>query len=287
MSAQEFFTAGAKVTLAEIPTTPPDDLLREEIEKEFQRYGQELFELQDLLFASRANGVLIVLQGRDTAGKDGTVKHVMSFLIPRGVQVVSFGVPTEEEQQHDFLWRIHKFAPRRGEIAIFNRSHYEDLLVPRVLQTVPESEWRSRFDAINGFEKVLFRGGTIVIKFFLHISKEEQERRLLAREQEVKKSYKLSTEDWKARSLWDEYTEANEEAISRCSSPEAPWFVVPSDKKWYRNYVVCRAVTRLLRPYRKAWEDQLLAVGARKREELDNYRAALAHQGSKSHKKSK
>ncbi|MFO0948439.1 MAG: PPK2 family polyphosphate kinase [Planctomycetota bacterium] len=284
MSAMEFTNVDAKVSLAEIPTIPPTGVKKEEIEAEFQQFGQELFELQDLLFASRANSVLIVLQGRDTAGKDGTVKHVTSFLIPRGVQVVSFGIPTEEEQQHDFLWRVHKHAPRHGEIAIFNRSHYEDVLVPRVRQAIPESAWRSRYDAINSFEKTLFRDGTIVIKFFLHISIEEQEQRLLDREKDPKKSYKLSTEDWKARSLWNEYTEANEEAISRCSSPEAPWLIVPSDKKWYRNYVVCKTVVQILRPYRKAWEDQLLAVGARKREELELYRASLAGKG---HKKSK
>src|SRR5688572_25385902 len=170
---------------------------------------------------------MVVLQGRDTAGKDGTIKHVAGCLNPRGVQVVSFGVPTEEERQHDFLWRVHRHAPRHGELAIFNRSHYEDVLVVRVNELVPASLWRKRYGHIRDFEGTLAEHGTIILKFFLHITKEEQEERLLEREKDPKAAWKLNPRDWEDRERWEDYTRAYEEALARTAAPHAPWYVVP------------------------------------------------------------
>jgi len=190
------------------------------------------------------------------------------------VIVSSFGVPTEEERQHDFLWRIHRQAPRGGELAIFNRSHYEDVLVVRVHDLVPKSLWKERFDHINSFEELLAEHGTIVLKFFLHISKEEQEKRLLEREQDPSTAWKLNVNDWKERELWDEYTDVYEDAISRCSTGHAPWTIVPADSKWYRNLVVAEAITDAMRPHREEWLKTLDREGKEGRRELEEYRKA-------------
>jgi PPK2 family polyphosphate:nucleotide phosphotransferase len=240
--------------------------------KEFDTLGQELFDLQDLLWGSRKNSVLVILQGRDSAGKDGAIKHVVGYLNPRGVHVTSFGVPTHEEIEHDFLWRIHRHAPRKGEFAIFNRSHYEDVLAVRVHELVPKELWDERYGHIRDFEELLAEHGTIVLKFFLHISRGEQKKRLLKREEDPRTAWKLNAGDWEERELWDEYTEAYEDAISRTSTKLAPWHIVPADSKWYRNLVVARTVASALRPHRKAWQRHLDEEGARKRAELEAWR---------------
>jgi PPK2 family polyphosphate:nucleotide phosphotransferase len=197
---------------------------------------------------------------------------VAGYLNPRGVSVTSFGVPSEEEREHDFLWRIHCHAPRKGEFAIFNRSHYEDVLVVRVHELVPESLWKERYGHIRDFEELLFEHGTIVLKFFLHISREEQEKRLIEREKEPRKAWKINAGDWEDREHWDDYTKAYEDALSRTATRRAPWTLVPADSKWYRNLVVARTIAEALRPYRGEWQKKLDEVGARKKAELANWR---------------
>ncbi|HYO52519.1 polyphosphate kinase 2 family protein [Archangium sp.] len=263
---------GEKVRLDSISAAPPKETDRDEAKRELDELGEELFDLQDLLWGARMNSVLIVLQGRDTAGKDGTIKHVAGYLNPRGVSVASFGVPSEEEREHDFLWRIHRYTPRQGELAIFNRSHYEDVLVVRVHGLVPESLWKERYGHIRDFEEMLAEHGTLILKFFLHISREEQEQRLLAREKEPRKAWKINAGDWEDREHWDDYTQAYEEALSRTSTKGAPWTIVPSDSKWYRNLVVARTLVETLRPHREAWQERLDEVGARKKAQLEAWR---------------
>ncbi|MCY1047221.1 polyphosphate kinase 2 family protein [Corallococcus sp. bb12-1] len=262
----------AKLKLDRISAAPPKKADRDEAKTEFDALGEELFDLQDLLWGAKMNSVLIVLQGRDTAGKDGTIKHVVGSLNPRGVSVTSFGVPSTEEREHDFLWRVHREAPRKGEFSIFNRSHYEDVLVARVNSLVPKPLWKLRYQHIRDFESLLTEHGTIVLKFFLHISQEEQEQRLLAREQEPRKAWKISAGDWEDRKHWGDYTRAYEEVFARTSTEQAPWHLVPSDAKWYRNLVVARTVAEALRPYRKQWQERLDEVGVEKKTELKAWR---------------
>ncbi len=272
MDSIRFDKTNEKVRLADISEAPPRGVDKNEARKELETLGDELFDLQDLLWGARMNSVLIVLQGRDTAGKDGVIKHVAGFLNPRGVSVTSFGVPTEEEREHDFLWRIHRHTPRKGELSIFNRSHYEDVLVVRVHGLVPESLWKERFGHIRDFEELLVEHGTIVLKFFLHISREEQERRLIEREKEPRKAWKINAGDWEDREHWDDYTQAYEEALSRTAAKKAPWTIVPADSKWYRNLVVARSLVEALRPYRQDWQNKLDEVGARKKAQLAEWR---------------
>jgi PPK2 family polyphosphate:nucleotide phosphotransferase len=273
MDFEVFDKPDAKIKLRSISTEPPKGLTEEAVQEEFAALGQELFDLQDLLWGARLNSVLVILQGLDTAGKDGAVKHVVGQLNPRGVFVTSFGSPTPEELEHDFLWRIHRHAPRKGEFAIFNRSHYEDVLVARVRKLVPKSLWKERYGHIRDFEELLAEHGTLILKFFLHISRGEQKKRLLKREEDPRKAWKLSAGDWEDRALWGDYTHAYEEALSRTSTKLAPWHVVPADAKWYRNLVVARALASALRPHRKEWQQFLDAQGALKKDQLKTWRA--------------
>ncbi|MFL6571911.1 MAG: polyphosphate kinase 2 family protein, partial [Burkholderiales bacterium] len=205
-----FDRAGGKVRLEEISAEPPEGMTREGAEPRLAVLGEELFELQDEMFASKASSALVVLQGRDTAGKDGTIKHVAGYLNPRGLSVVSFGVPTAEEREHDFLWRVHRHTPRLGEFAIFNRSHYEDVLVVRVHDLVPKALWKVRYEHIVDFEALLAQHDTLVLKYFLHITKKEQKKRLIERESRPETAWKLNAGDWQEREYWDDYTEAYE-----------------------------------------------------------------------------
>jgi len=267
-----FDSAGAKVRLDNISTRPPGKIQKAEAQARFQEVNDELFALQDLMWGAKTHSLLVVLQGRDAAGKDGTIKHVVGGLNPRGIHVVSFAKPTEEELRHDFLWRVHLRTPRLGEVGIFNRSHYEDVLVVRVQQLVKKSVWKLRYGHINDFESLLAEHGCILLKFFLHISPEEQEQRLLAREKDPLDAWKLSVQDWKDREKWEEFTEAYEDAISRCAAPHAPWMVVPSDAKWFRNLVVAQALVDALRPYRKEWHETLAEHGKVAGAELEAFR---------------
>jgi PPK2 family polyphosphate:nucleotide phosphotransferase len=207
---------------------------------------KRLDELQYLLYAGREHALLVILQGLDAAGKDGTIRHVMSGVNPQGCHVTSFKVPSTEEKAHDFLWRIHKAIPAVGDIGIFNRSQYEDVLVVRVHNLVPESEWSKRYDEINDFEKMLYQNHVRTLKFFLHISKDEQKKRFQERIDNPDKRWKISMDDFKERRFWDEYTKAYEDTLCRCSTDMAPWFVIPANKKWFRNLAVSHIITETL-----------------------------------------
>ncbi len=208
--------------------------------------NRRLEQLQELLWAEHRHRLLVVLQAMDTGGKDGTIRHVFDGTNPQGVRVAAFKRPTPAELAHDYLWRVHPHVPGDGEIAIFNRSHYEDVLVVRVHGLVPEDRWRRRFDHIVAFERLLADEGTTIVKFFLHISKEEQRERLQARLDEPHKRWKFSKGDLAERRRWDDYTVAYEEALSRTSTTYAPWYVVPADRKWYRNLVVSKVLVDTL-----------------------------------------
>lgn len=210
------------------------------------KLGQRLDALQDLLYAGHEHKLLIVLQGMDTAGKDGAIRKVFASMDPLGIRVASFGVPTEEELDHDFLWRVHRQVPGKGEIVIFNRSHYEDVLVVRVRNLVPKSVWRERYDQINDFEKMLADTGTVILKFFLHIDADEQKERLQARIDDETKRWKFRKGDLDDRKLWRDYQSAYEDAISRTSTEWAPWYVVPANAKWYRNVVISQTIVEAL-----------------------------------------
>jgi PPK2 family polyphosphate:nucleotide phosphotransferase len=207
---------------------------------------QRIDEQQYSLYAEAKRSILIVLQGMDTAGKDGLIRHVMTAFNPQDCRVTSFKVPTSEEAKHDFLWRIHRAAPERGEVAIFNRSHYEDVLVVRVHELVPEAQWSRRYEMINAFEKHLHQHGTRVLKFFLHISAEEQRRRLLARLDESSKNWKFGAADIAERKLWKSYQRAYADALARCNTRHSPWHIVPADHKWYRDLAVSEVVADVL-----------------------------------------
>ncbi len=200
------------------------------------------------------------------------VRKILDFCNAQSFRVEPFKVPTAEELAHDFLWRIHQKTPGRGSITIFNRSHYEDVLVVRVHKLVPESVWKKRFDHINHFEALLADNDTIIVKFYLHLSKEEQEERLLAREQETEKAWKLSAGDWKERELWDDYRKAYGDILNKCATPQAPWFIVPADRKWFRNLAVIQQLVLALRPHKQAWLDSLRATGEKAKAEIDAFR---------------
>jgi PPK2 family polyphosphate:nucleotide phosphotransferase len=198
----------------------------------------ELDHLQELFYADARRGLLVILQGMDTSGKDGVIRHVFQGVNPQGVRVASFRAPTPEESSHDFLWRIHRSTPSKGEIVIFNRSHYEDVLIARIHNLVPRKVWNQRFHAINGFERELTEEGVSILKFFLHISREEQGRRLRDRIKDPTKRWKLSVADFHERRYWKRYMSAYEEVLRRTSTAWAPWYLLPSDHKWYRNLAV-------------------------------------------------
>jgi PPK2 family polyphosphate:nucleotide phosphotransferase len=230
-------------------------------ERRMRRDADALAGLQELLYAAQTHAVLIVLQGIDTAGKDGTIRHVFTGVNPQGCHVAAFREPTPEEAAHDYLWRVHRETPALGEITIFNRSHYESVLVERVHGIVPKEVWKKRYEEINAFENVLVRSGTIVLKFFLHISKSEQKHRLQARLADPDRRWKASPDDWKERRLWKEYRSAFEEMLSKTSTRRAPWFVIPSDVKWFRNLLVARTIVRALHPREKKWREAVRRRG--------------------------
>lgn len=211
-----------------------------------QKTIQRLDELQELFYAVKKRALLVVLQGMDAAGKDGTIRHVMSGVSPQGCSVTSFKVPNTEELAHDFLWRIHKAVPEKGMIGIFNRSHYEDVLVVRVHKLVPKTVWKARYDEINRFEKNLSENDVAILKFFLHISKEEQKKRFDERLNDPRKKWKFSKADTTERRRWDDYVTAYEAALTRCNTESAPWFIIPSDHKWFRNLAVSRILAETL-----------------------------------------
>jgi PPK2 family polyphosphate:nucleotide phosphotransferase len=238
---------GSKVKLKKIdPAFTDGHKSHKSAAKEIAHDQEKLCELQDLLYAEHGHSLLICLQAMDTGGKDGVINHVLSAMNPQGCRVAAFKQPTPLEAAHDFLWRAHKAAPARGEVVIFNRSHYEDVLVVRVHNLVPKRIWSQRYDEINDFESTLAANGTQILKFFLHISKEAQLKRFKERLDDPSKHWKISEADYKERGFWDEYTAAYEEALSRCSTKHAPWFVIPADHKWFRDLAIARIVVEHL-----------------------------------------
>src|SRR5215471_3809927 len=225
------------------------DDTREKSLKLCQRIG----ELQELLHADARQALLIVLQGMDTSGKDGTVRHVLQSVNPAGVETANFKAPSAEELAHDFLWRVHKVVPRFGNIGVFNRSHYEDVLIVRVLKSQPTHVWRARYDQINAFEKHLTANGVVILKFFLHISRAEQAERLKARIADPRKNWKFQPDDLKMRAHWPKFMKAYEDAINYCSTHYAPWHVIPANRKWYRDYLIAKTVVRALEGMRLKW----------------------------------
>ncbi|NHC34870.1 polyphosphate kinase 2 family protein [Scytonema millei] len=240
-------TPNEPIQLSQIdPDTCESYQSKKEIEAELEYYRDRLSLLQERLYAEQQRSLLIVLQAMDTGGKDGTIKHVFQGINPQGCRVWSFKNPSQEELSHDFLWRYHQRTPQRGMINIFNRSHYEDVLIVRVKQLVPEAVWQKRYHSINEFEQMLVLNNVSIIKFFLHISKDEQKRRLEKRLEDPDKRWKFSINDVNERKLWDDYQQAYEDAINYCSTEYAPWYVVPANKKWYRNLVIARAIADTL-----------------------------------------
>lgn len=211
-----------------------------------QNLKKRMSELQYRLYAERKNGLLIVFQGIDTSGKDSTIRHVISAFNPQSCAVKAFKEPTTEDLSHDFLWRIHKRAPSRGEIVVFNRSHYEDIIQPRVHKTIHKSIWSQRYEHINAFERCLSDNSIKIIKFFLHISKEEQRKRLEERMNDPSKQWKASESDITERKFWNSYTVAYQDIINRCSNLWAPWYIIPANKKWFRNLVVALIIVDTL-----------------------------------------
>lgn len=265
-------TGKKKIKLKDFDPDYDAGLTREAAEAQTAELCTELMKLQELLYAASEQSVLIVLQGRDTSGKDGTIRVVTGPLNSAGCNVASFKVPTSTELAHDFLWRVHAQTPARGQITIFNRSHYEDVLVVRVHNLAPKKVWKKRYEQINHFEKLLTDSNTLILKFYLHISAQEQEERLLEREQDKTKYWKLSLGDWKEREFWDAYTAAYEGALNQCSTKDAPWHIVPANKKWFRNLAVAKTLVDTLKPYKKGWLKKLEAMGAEEKALIEEFR---------------
>jgi len=230
-----------------------EGLDKEKTREKTLRLCQRIGEFQELLYADASQSLLILLQGMDTSGKDGAVRHVLQCVNPAGVQTSNFKAPSHEELAHDFLWRVHQAVPRYGDIGVFNRSHYEDVLVVRVMRLEPPHVWRARFDQINAFEKHLVANRVVLLKFLLHISREEQAERLRARLEDPRKNWKFQMEDLKMRAHWGKFQKAYEDAINRCNTADAPWHIVPANRKWYRDYVLARVVVKALEGMKLRW----------------------------------
>jgi len=238
---------GSKVRIEDFdPDATPHCDGKAEAKEQNLALQQRLGELQELLYAEHRHKILVVLQGMDTSGKDGTVRHVMSGMSPAGVDVVSFKKPTAEELDHDYLWRVHARTPENGQITVFNRSHYEDVIVVRVHNLVKPKVWRKRYEQINAFERLLAASGTVILKFFLNIGRDEQRKRLQERIDDPKKHWKFQHGDIEERKLWDDYMEAYEDVLKKTSTEHAPWYVVPANAKWYRNLVVANVIAETL-----------------------------------------
>jgi PPK2 family polyphosphate:nucleotide phosphotransferase len=219
---------------------------KDSAQPELEKYGKRLHELQYLMYAENKRSLLIILQGMDAAGKDGTISHVLGAMNPQGCRVYGFKTPSVEELAHDFLWRFHQVAPGKGYVVVFNRSHYEDVLVVRVHKLLPKEVWCERYDEINEFERHLSDNGTHILKFYLHIDKEEQLARFKERLDDPNRGWKISESDYAEREYWHDYQEAYEEAVSKCSTDYAPWYIIPSNHKWFRNLAVSQILLTTL-----------------------------------------
>ncbi len=253
---------GNKINLDDIDADfKPADLDSEEAAHQLERSTEKIRDLQHLMYAEDRRSLLVVLQGRDAAGKDGTIRRVFGPMNPQGCRVTSFKVPSKMEAAHDFLWRCHFAAPKRGMVGIFNRSHYEDVLVVRVHDLVPKKIWSKRYDHINDFERLLVDSGTVILKFYLHIDREEQLERFKKRIDNPKKNWKISDADYSERPYWDEYTRAFEEAISKCSTDDAPWFVIPANRKWFRNLAIADIVVDTMESLKMLFPEPSVDMG--------------------------
>jgi len=258
----------AKVKMRQFATTYDGEIDKKTGKDQLKELGNTLADLQELLFAEHKQKVLIVLQGIDTSGKDSTIEHVFGDVNPQGTKVANFKVPTTIELDHDYLWRVHKQTPGKGEIVIFNRSHYEDVLVVRVHQLMPKEVWEKRYSHINNFERMLADEGTTILKFFLNVSKKEQAERFLARLDRPNKRWKFNPGDLEERQYWDEYAAAYEDMLSQTSTEWAPWYVIPSDRKWYRNLVVASIIVDKLNSLNMQFPKEV--------PDIDAYRGELA-----------
>jgi PPK2 family polyphosphate:nucleotide phosphotransferase len=238
---------GRKVRLSKIDPDDTGGIKKARALDRFLELRDKISALQEVLYAEHQRSVLLIFQAMDTAGKDGAIKNLCNGLDPGGLQITSFKVPSAEERDHDFLWRVHKATPGKGMIGVWNRSHYEEVLVVRVHQLVSRKVWKTRYQQINEFEKILAENGVTLVKFMLHISKEEQAERLQARLDDPEKRWKFNPNDLKERALWDDYQEAYEDAINHCTTEHAPWHIVPANHKWARNLAVADCVLRVLK----------------------------------------
>ncbi len=269
---------GSKVDLSQIdPDFHADYKDEAEVSAETDRLGLRLSELQSVLFAEHKHAVLVVLQAMDGGGKDGTIHKVMAAMNPQGCSVVGFKVPTAEELSHDYLWRIHKVAPAKGSLAVFNRSHYEDVLVVRVHNLVGKEVWSKRYAEINEFERLLANSGTTVVKFFLHISKDEQLQRFHDRLDQPDKQWKISDSDYTERELWDDYQQAYCDALSKCSFNYAPWYVIPANNKWFRDLAVSHILVDTLEGLKMKYPPPSVDLAAIRQK----YHAEVAEQSGK------
>jgi PPK2 family polyphosphate:nucleotide phosphotransferase len=240
-------TSRTKLDLSDNAAAPPAEVGKgDDLDKKIEKVTAKLGELQSIFFADSRHALLIVLQGRDASGKDGVVRTVFDACNPQGVRVNSFKVPSPIELAHDYLWRIHQVVPERGMIGVFNRSHYEDVLVVRVHDIVPKEVWSKRYDQINQFERMLSENGVVILKFYLHVSRDEQRKRLLERIEDPTKNWKFKAGDLDERKLWDKYTVAYRDALKKCSAEWAPWYVVPADKNKARNYLIAKRIVKTL-----------------------------------------
>ncbi|MDZ7767386.1 MAG: polyphosphate kinase 2 family protein [Melioribacteraceae bacterium] len=263
LRVEQFKAEYKKFSLKKFKTEMDFDLKKDDGKKLLDQNIQKLTELQNKLYANDKYAMLLIFQGMDAAGKDGAIKHVMSGLNPQGVQVFSFKQPSAEEMDHDYLWRINKSLPERGRIGIFNRSHYEDVLIVRVhdllkyrklpQKFVTETVWKNRFEQIRNFEEYLFKNGIVTLKFFLHISKEEQKERFMKRLEDKSKNWKFSESDVKERKYWNDYQNCFEDAINFTSTKYAPWFVIPADKKWFARYLISEIIVKEMQKLKLAY----------------------------------
>jgi PPK2 family polyphosphate:nucleotide phosphotransferase len=249
--AHEFIVKpGSRLNLDRVDASLTHGHTEEEAAALMSADSDALSGLQERLWAEKRHAILVVLQGMDTSGKDGVIQHVFGALNPQGCRVTGFGVPNSVEAAHDYLWRVHRATPRLGEIGVFNRSHYESVLVVRVHGLVPRKQWQGRYDEINAFEQLLTSEGTTVLKFFLHIDRDEQRQRLQDRYQDPEERWKFNVADLEERRRWDDYTAAYEDALRRCSTDAAPWYLIPSNRKWFRNLAIGEIVAERIRALR-------------------------------------
>lgn len=243
----------APIRLKDFDPDYHEGLDKDETREKTIKLTERIGDLQELLHADADQALLILLQGMDTSGKDGAARKLLEFVNPAGVETANFKKPSTEELAHDYLWRVHKLIPRYGNIGVFNRSHYEDVLIVRVLKLQPNSVWEERYDQINGFEKYLVQNRVVVLKFFLHISSDAQAERLKARIEDPRKNWKFEMSDLEMRAQWGKFQKAYEDAINYCSTRYAPWHIIPADRKWYRDYVIAKIVAKTMEGMKLKW----------------------------------